>query len=472
LCAQKAAPETPPPREAYLDCVGHTALKAELGEALPNGAGVRVTQVEGHGPEGRGPQGWTPDPGRPQFRGKRFLMPSLPSEHATDVASRFYGNASMAPGVSEIECYPNGVWAVDMVGFLRTGRKALPLCSKSRVANHSWVGRTGHKAHLEVLKRVDYVVATDDFIQVAGADNSLTPPDLLQSAYNPIIVGRTDGHHSRGTTGLGETLYCTGRAKPDIVAPARFTSTATPIVASACAMLISFAHQKGLSICNGSYNSQRSGQTIYHAETSEVIKAALMAGADRSTSVNPARLGNIRDYRRPRARQTDNGLDRRYGAGQLNVRNSYHILAAGERDSAQDSAGGGDGRGGRVGPLGFDYDPAFGGASESNSQASYSFKAPAARSRLKSSLAWNIKVNDSQTVWDGNAALHDLDLKLYDLDRSDVLPVARSTSWVDNTENIWFELTPGHKYELRVVVAKGQDEFLWDYALAWQIEGQ
>jgi len=61
--------------------------------------------------------------------------------------------------------------------------------------------------------------------------------------------------------------------------------------------------------------------------------------------------------------------------------------------------------------------------------------------------------------------LHDLDLKLYDLDRSDVLPVA-------NSENICLELTPGHKYELRVVVAKGQDEFLWDYALAWQIEEQ
>jgi hypothetical protein len=188
-----------------------------------------------------------------------------------------------------------------------------------------------------------------------------------------------------------------------------------------------------------------------------------MAGADR----HPGSPWRIRDYRRRGAHQTENGLDRRFGAGQVNVYNSYHILAAGEVDSAADDPEGG----GRIGAFGFDYDPAFGGLDGTNDTASYLFRAPEGEPRLKASLVWNLRVNQSRDRWDGLAVLYDLELELYDTDWSERLPVAKSTSWHDNTENLWQELKPGHDYELRVFVGARQEAFAWDYAVAWQITG-
>jgi len=63
-----------------------------------------------------------------------------------------------------------------------------------------------------------------------------------------------------------------------------------------------------------------------------------MAGADRVTrNSTTADLGRYRDTE---ANQTANGLDRRYGAGQLNIQNSYHIITAGEQNSAEDGGPG------------------------------------------------------------------------------------------------------------------------------------
>jgi hypothetical protein len=244
---------------------------------------------------------------------------------------------------------------------------------------------------------------------------------------------------------------------------------ATPIVAGSAAILIGYARERGTAISNGSYVSPRNSRTVYHAETSEVIKAALMAGADRATGNRPKGLGDVQRYRRLRRDWTSNGLDMRFGAGQLNVRNSFYILDAGECDSAQDSEAGGDGRGGSIGRFGFDYDPAFGGQDGSNDMASYSFRAPIEGAWLKACLAWNASVNESWTEWDGQATLYDLDLRLYDLTRSHLLPVAASESWTDSTENIHWQLEPGHHYELRVMLPRRQAPFLWDYGLAWQI---
>ena len=70
-----------------------------------------------------------------------------------------------------------------------------------------------------------------------------------------------------------------------------------------------------------------------------------MAGASR-TAIS---LGYTTD--------TDNGLNNVYGAGQLNIYNSYHIIAAGEQNSLQDAPG----THGFIGRYGFDYDPYFGG---------------------------------------------------------------------------------------------------------------
>jgi len=469
----------------YRALVGYTKLQAELGERLPTGEGVRVTQVEVAIRKDREPTGWGPATDDPLYEGKVFVLPGLPSEHGSDVARRFYSTESMARGVTEVECYPNTLWAFASTGFLRTGTGLLPLASPSRVANHSWVGSVDagpedseddapgphpwRDRRLEILKRVDYLVAIDDFIQVAGADNKRAIPDLLQCAYNPIIVGRTAGRHSMGTKDVGEGLYGAGRAKPDIVGPAPYTSTATPLVAAAAALLVGFGHDRGTELSRGSYLLPRIGRTVYHAETSEVVKAALMAGADRKTGNGSRALRDVVGYRSRRQYCTDNGLDVRYGAGQLNVYNSYHILAAGERDSAEDSLDGGDAKGGQIGLEGYDYDPSFGGANGSNRQATYSFTCHDDACALTAALVWNVRVNGGGRRWDGDATLYDLDLKLYDLTRTSKRPIVKSISAIDNTENVWRRLEPGHRYELRVVVPQKQSDFEWDYGLAWQV---
>lgn len=87
-----------------------------------------------------------------------------------------------------------------------------------------------------------------------------------------------------------------------------------------------------------------------------------MAGADRATT-NVTTRANSTDYRRA-GHETTNGLDSRYGAGQLNIfNNSYRILAGGEQPSAQ--PGGDD-----IAPSGFDYSP-LGGADTPIPVASY-----------------------------------------------------------------------------------------------------
>ena len=156
------------------------------------------------------------------------------------------------------------------------------------------------------------------------------------------------------------TPYALASTRPDLVAPMGATSYATPVVASAAALLVEVGHNGGTTLSTDPLvqsTTNRNGDTIYNAERSEVVKAALMAGASRTAS--QLLLG----YHAT----TTNGLDSTYGAGQLNIYNSYHIIAAGEQNSRE------DGGTGFIGRFGFDYDPNFGGLSSSNRTASYLF---------------------------------------------------------------------------------------------------
>ena len=182
------------------------------------------------------------------------------------------------------------------------------------------------------------------------------------------------------------TPYAAASTRPDLVAPADATSWATPMVASAAALLVEVGHHGGNTLSTDPsvrFTTNRNGDTIYNAERSEVVKAALMAGADR-TSPNLTNSVTPQGY----AVNTANGLNNVYGAGQLNISNSYHIIAAGEQNSREDFLRGG----GEINSVGFDYDPAFGGVNGSNKTGSYVFKALTTGS-LSASLVWNLAVN-------------------------------------------------------------------------------
>ena len=453
----------------YKSDIGYTRLLAEIGGSLPTGVSVEVTQAEADTNTDPAIYSYLPDLANSQFTGKNItdktLLSGPYSGHATAVGKNFYGNtSSMAPGIGTIDACLADDW-LD-TGFLRVTSNFRPLSSPSRIANHSWIGSYNDTAANSVLlRRIDWVAEFDEFIQVVGQKNSAsTNSPLLASAYNVIAVGKTDGINGRGTPVL-DTIYTAGRTRPHLVAPFATSSSATPVVAAAAAVLVDLGHNNSSLSTDPvvTETTNREGMTVYNAERSEVIKAALMAGADRLTTNGSS--PNITDYRSDTANRSTNGLDMRYGAGQINIYSSYHIIAAGEQNSDEDDiAGSGD-----VGDFGFDFDPAFGGASGSNTTASYRFATGASPVILSAALVWNLYINAGNgNGFSGTATLRDLDLFLYDVTNGTELLID-STSSNENTENLWLALNAGRNYLLQVKTKSGQSAFVWDYALSWQI---
>lgn len=461
---------------------GYNALSAQLGGAVPTGAGVVVTQVEA--PSG-GYQPSSTTSGTGNFEGKTFAFRSSASTlsgHAAAVGNNFYGNSSaLAPGITTIDSYEAGDWLGVNPGVnsnvlqYNTPNNPLVSLNGSRVVNHSWI-YTGanYLQALELLERNDWLIATDDIIQVAGTNNGSSSINQALFAYgaNTISVGLSNLNHGKGTptaltpTGTGghQVYGLQGtyqHPRPDLVVPESATSWATPVVGSAAALLIQ-ASKDNPTWSTTSYVSPRiPTQTIRAADTSEVIRAALLAGADRMYyNTDGVRL---LDYRGSASVEAANGLDTRVGAGQLNIRNSYNILAGTQQIGAA------TGNGTAIADAGFDYDAAFGGDASSNNVAKYTFTGGWTGQNFAAALVWNANIEIGDITGFGGvesaANIHDFNLKLWDISTvgSPVL-VAQSISDRENTENIFTSLVAGKNYQLEV---SSVNLVNWDYGLAW-----
>lgn len=449
----------------------YNLLLAELGAATPNGDGVRVTQVEAStdgmvdedGVPLDGEYNFAPDPSNEEFNSpaKNFTVrippPTLAagySSHATGAVGRqFYGNTvSIANGIMDIESFYAEHWLGDgQVGTL-SGAEPLANAHLSRISNHSYIGADSDPAiELEIMQRVDWLVDRDDFITVVGRDDQ--SGHLLHSTFNTISVGQVNGLNTNTFSVNRGSIYTGGRPSAEIVSSAGSASSCTPQIASLAAILVEYAH-KNPSLSHGS-NTDRNAQTIYYGETSEAIKAMIMAGGNRDfvTSFSNGDIYTV---------DTANGLDSRYGAGMANVYHSYHMLAAGEQDSAADG-------GGSIAAYGFDYDNSFGGLSGSNALASYTFTTIDQISEMAVSLVWNAKIDMAEVIA-GNlgtaAVLHNLDLTLIRQTVMGDVIVATSNSTVENTENIWLQDLSAGVYRLQVSAVGAS--FDTDYALAWR----
>jgi hypothetical protein len=438
--------------QTYLDDIGYSRLMAEQGAGTPNGAGVPVTQIEAaltmNGDD------YFPDITDPQFSGKTITPQTTPysvSSHATEVGYYFYGDTdSMTPGITSVNAYQADGWLQGQ--FLNTDTNSLPDFTTDRVANHSYVGEMDTDAGtfepaatLDALHRFDYVIQHDDYINVVAVNDPNNPQEpLLADSFNAITVGLTSGLAPSGTTGNlddPQNLYVGGRAAPDVVAPFSDTSFTTPLVSSAAAMLVELAHDNP-SLSSGSFVSPRTGLILEYGETNDVIKAAIMAGADRVTH-NTSTSDQLNAYG-TMGFQTENGLDTRYGAGQLDVYNSYHIIAAGQQGP------------GTIGRYGFDYNP----ASSDTAVEDYTFSGQVG---VAATLAWNIHIDDSM-----NATLANYQLHLYQLTGQGTIEVADSVSTIDNTQNIYVTgLDAADTYEIEVT--RTDDLGDWDYGLAWNL---
>ena len=441
---------------AWLNEIDFDVLASEYAGAQANGSNVPVTIVE---------SGGYPDTADGRFAGKTMTARTgvqSSTSHATIVGAMFFGNTtgfsqrSVAPAIPNVDMYTTS-W--EGAFFLSPGTVP-PLISPnlSRVASHAY----GSAGSLNTLTRMDWVVQADDFIQVVGV-HSVSGHG---NGFNSIAVAPTagiSGSALSGTAAVGTgTPYVAGRHRPDITGPHGTTSDSIGALGGVAALLVSRGRANA-ALSDYSYVA-RPGYTVRSAETSEVVKASIMAGALRFTSGNTV-IGNITTYRDDPVNRTDNGLDNRYGAGMVNVYNSYKIIDAGEQGSSED----GDPSGGGIGRYGFDYDQSFGGAAGSNAAATYGFTA-GANGKFAATLAWNLKIDGIEPTYgnfDADATLYNLDLKLLDVTAGGAL-VQSSASTIDNTESLWTDLIAGHTYHMQVTSAGAP--FAWDYGLAWRSE--
>lgn len=406
---------------AYKDDIGFTRLQAELGSSVPAGTNITVTQVESA--VGVPPNDFVmPNPGEPAFAGKIFenrsAAPTNGSWHATEVGRNLYGANSIASNINRISVYEANHWLTN--GYLhRLDTSFEPDVETNRIQNHSWAGDSS--ARIDIIRRLDYAIVRDGFTAVVALQNSGSyPQDLLAHSYNAIVVGKTDGAHNAGLTTFDEP----DRIKPDIVAPLSGTSYAAGLVSAAAALMMQTADEN---------------PALTNATRPECIKALLMAGATKTEFP-----GWDRTTARP--------LDDVYGAGELNVYNSYHILTGGEQAADKSN---------NVSEAGWHY-----GSASASVTSRYFFAVPPTNVmvRMSAALVWNRNVYDLPAAgFNPLASLADLSLKFYSASNfATVSLLDESTSSVDNVEHIYHQnLQPG-QYALEVT-----GDSATNYCLAW-----
>lgn len=441
LCVATLAVVSVNGRGDALDDVGYRALATQLGASLPTGVTVRIDQVEAPTGGGESDPIYRADPANVGFDGVTFHDQTagsnpLFSGHATGVALQFAGSASMTPGVPDVDSYEVNDWLGTVLYGDGLGPQR-PAPGTGTLANHSWVGSTLDAAQaVDLLQRLDWLIDTDDTLQVVGVTTAANP--LFSHAYNVLGVTRTSVTTPALTAPL-DVFYGANRALAHVVAPRATPSEATAMVTSAAALLRDAAP----------------GHTL----PPEVLKALLMAGADRITR-NTA-TGNLAAP----LPLTANGLDPRYGAGQINVLNSHHLLAGGEIASVED--GGVTAR-----DTGYDYDLAFGGAQGANTEAHYPLGVITHAGRLYATLAWHARIVDAGGVFaptgPEDRVVHDLNLELVETTPTGDIIRAASLSTLDNTETVTADLHAGGQYALLVRVQG--PALARDYALAWRLE--
>lgn len=420
-----------PVQADWKDDIGYTELRARIGAALEDGAGVVVGMAEVRYEATENQTKYLPNVTDTQFSGKTITdvtgenAQDEYSSHATNVARLFFGNtSSISGGVTDVRAYSADDWV-----FNATGADAGmdPAAPDYQIVNHSWVVRQAGMTDAEAagyLYQVDALVQRHDTIVIGGTDNSGLLPKMLAPSYNSLTVGLSAGTHAAGTT---PDFYGPGRFKPDIVAPAGTTSGATPMVSSAATLL----YQKALGT---------------DAVRSESMRALLMAGATKQ---------EFADWDRTTIRP----LDEVYGAGELNVDNSYRILEGGQFSGSSGNPSS------LIGDHGWDYQASFdsSGALYYDFEVADGFRAD----ELSVILSWNADVldDDPSNLFDPiGIDLANFDLRIYDSSESFLGTVIdESLSTIDNVEHLYLENLTAGRYTLAVTGDQDQD-----FAIAWR----
>lgn len=429
---------------ATLDIIGVNLLRAVTTNL--NGSGIRVAQVEGIDAEGSPPH-FEVNPAFSDINSSAlFIFHSdlgiatnypnsvgVQSYHALSVAQAFYGSTfGVATNLSQVDNF-------EADHFLNTFIGTPPTNPGAPIINQSFTfGEQTVSFQQSIDSAYDDISAQFGTLYVTGAGNS-GPIQTPATCYNGIGVAAYLGSSSYGPTPDN------GRCKPDLCAPAVFTSFSTPLVSGGAAIL----RQAGL--------RGDSGSDTNSAVDMRTIKALLLNGA-----VKPSNWTNT----------PSSPLDARYGSGVLNVFNSYLQLAGGKHppvESASVTTNSAHPPGSNSNSITNWNGWNFTSLSSSFAQdrvSHYYFTVTNSYSNalftVTATLAWNRQTNQT--------AVNDLDLFLYDTATSNL--IAQSISGVDNVEHIYTNVPPG-RYDLQVLKyggspANGNLTSSETYALAWE----
>jgi len=352
------------------------------------------------------------------------------SGHADGVAGDFYGMpGGVATNVAHVDNFEANYF-INNVVFPDTSNINDPVVNQSFTDSNLANQSTYDSIYDDYATKFKTL-----FVSAIGNGGSILPPG---TAYDSIGVGAYGGLSSTGPT-------ADGRAKPDLVAPGAETSFSTPLVAGAAAVLVQ-AGRRG-----------DGGSDTNSAVDIRTVKALLINGA-----VKPSDWTN----------GISAPLDARYGAGVLDLFNSYKQLAAGRRTNlVATTVGSGSphpptGATNTIAMLsGWDLNictsvghPASDAINHyyfnvTNGTAGATFTATA-------TLTWNRQ--------QGQALINDLDLFLYNTANSNL--VASSASLVDNVEHIYIPRLPAGRYDLQILKAGGAGIVSAGetYAVAWE----
>jgi len=395
-------------RAQNLDQIGVTLLRTQTTNV--DGSGIRVAQPEANiDSNTNNPSAFEVNPATVNQPASRFTYFSdagttnaFPnsvgneSGHADGVAGNFYGIPNgVATNVAHVDNYDADFFVTAYVFNLA------PMPAASVVNQSFTFGALVATNQQPVDSAYDDYSETYGTLFVSAACNASISLKVCApgTSYNCISVAAYGGDSSIGPT------IDNGRCKPDLTAPAGATSFSTPQVSGGAAVLMQAALRGD---GGGDTNSAFDLRTI---------KALLLNGA-----VKPAGWTN----------SNSSPLDARYGAGVLNVFNSYEQLAGGKNNSSATN----------LISIGATHLP-IAATNFISVTSGWNFE-------TISSTATNDTVNHcffnvtngfitATLVWNrqlGETNINDLDLFLYDCASSDL--VACSTSRVDNVEHIFF----------------------------------
>jgi hypothetical protein len=356
------------------------------------------------------------------------------SGHANAVAANFYGtSAGAALGVSHVDNYEATYFFSSIIDAVT------PPSISAVVVNQSFTFSPGAATAVEIA--YDNYAARYGTLFASGVGNggAVLPPG---TCYNSLGVGIYGSSSSVGPTS-------NGRSKPDLVAPDVVNggnaadSYAIPYVAGSGAILLQAANRG-----DGGANTAAAGNL-------RTLRALLLNGAIKPT-----------DWTNGPATP----LDARYGAGVVNIFNSWHQLMGRQHsfiETTSNNSGAphppGNAPGNEPVLTGWDFNSisnTLSGLNYKESVNHYYFLLPGSGNyTLTATLAWNRQQNQT--------AINDLNLFLYNVANSNL--VLCSTSAVDNVEHLFVAVLPPGRYDLQVQKnPTGQVSVAETHALAFE----